>query len=219
MTAMPSPTLNRLAAVGILALLLAGTYFGVILPLSDDYQQTQASIAQSRNALDRYRYIAAALPVREAEMTALRQRAPARAGFLQGSNEMLVAAQIQNRVKALVESAHGELRSTQILPPQEDEHLRRVAVRCQMELTMAAVQQVFYGIETAYPLLFIDNLDMRTRAQRRREPPPGQEVTLDVRVDVYGYMAPSEKGGAVSKGKPAEVGAKFSAARDEIEQH
>ena len=216
MTSLSSPTLNRAAAVGILALLVAGTYFGLMLPLSDDFEQTQISIAQSRDALERYRRVATALPAREAEMTALRERAPARAGFLQGANEMLVAAQIQNRLKALVESAHGELKSTQILPPQEDEHLRRVGVRCQMELTMAAVQQVFYGIETAYPLLFIDNLDMRTHTQRRRDPPPGQEITLDVRLDVYGFMPP-EKEGATSKAKPAETGAKFSAVRNDIE--
>src|SRR5215469_2905439 len=208
MTAMLSPALNRAAALGILALLPAAAYFGVILPLRDDYQQTEASIAQSRDALERYRYIAAALPERQAEMTALHQRAPARAGFLQGSNEMLVAAQIQNRLKALVEAAHGELRSTQILPPQEDEHLRRVAVRCQMELTMGAVQQVLYGIETAYPLLFIDNLDMRAHTQRRREAPPDQEPKIDVRFDVYGYMSP-EKDGVMPKGTPPDPGAKF----------
>jgi general secretion pathway protein M len=82
-----------------------------------------------------------------------------------------MAAAIQNRIKALVEAARGELKSVQILPAQADGHLRRITVRGQMSMTIEAAQRVFHDLEGAEPLLFLDNLDIRSRddPRRRRE--------------------------------------------------
>lgn len=188
MTALP-PVASRLLAVLILLSGIALLYLAAVAPLIADYRATRESIDDMQAAIERFRQVAAELPQRRAQLAALRQRQAASEGFLQGVNEALVAAQIQNRVKALVEAAHGELKSTQVLPVQEEGKYRRLTIRAQMALDIAAAQRVLYGIETASPLLFLDNLDIRARVvDRRRERGGGEELALDIRFDVYGYM-------------------------------
>lgn len=188
MTPLP-PAASRLLAVLILLGAIGLIYLGGVEPLLDDYRGTRAAIADREAAIARFRRVAAELPQRRAQLAALRQRQAASEGFLQGTNDALVAAQIQNRIKALVEAAHGELKSTQVLPVQDEGKYRRITIRVQMMLNTEAAQRVLYGVETASPLLFLDNLDLRTHAgaDRRRER-AAEDPALDVRLDVYGYM-------------------------------
>src|SRR5262249_54071748 len=146
------------------------------------------AIEQQQAALKRYARLAAELKPREAELARLRQRQATADGFLQSANETLAGAEIQNRIKTLAEAAKGDLKSTQILPPQEEGKFRRVSVRAQMSLNLAAAQRIFHGLETASPLLFLDNVDLRARSDRRRDEAAVADPVLDIRFDVYGYM-------------------------------
>ena len=192
------PLVSRLLAVLILLGGLGLLYVGAVAPLVDDYLTTRQSIEDMRDALARYRRVAAELPQRRADLAALRQRQALSEGFLQGTNEALVAAQIQNRVKALSEAARGELRSTQVLPAQDEGKYRRITIRVQMTLDVAAAQRVLYGVESASPLLFLDNVDLRAhlfdRRRDRTAAAPGEGM-LDVRFDVYGYMRSGKTAG------------------------
>src|SRR5262249_32746521 len=145
-----------------------GLYFGIIAPFHDEYASSRQSIEQLQDELVRYQRAARDLPTRQAELTALKQRQSSQDGFLQGSNDTLIAAQIQNRIKALSDSARGDLKSIQILPAQEEGKLRRITVRGQMTATLPGVLRIFYGLESAAPLLFLDNVDFRSRAAQLR---------------------------------------------------
>lgn len=185
----PPPAVSRPLAVLILLGAISFAYLGAVEPLLEDYRSTGEAIAGREADIARFRRVAAELPQRRAQLTALRQRQAASEGFLQGTNDALVAAQIQNRIKALAEAAHGELKSTQVLPVTEEGKYRRITIRAQMLLDTEAVQRVLYGIETASPLLFLDNLDMRAHvAGDRRREKAAEDPALDVRLDVYGYM-------------------------------
>ncbi|HUH83100.1 MAG TPA: type II secretion system protein GspM [Stellaceae bacterium] len=205
------PVVSRLAAVLILLGGIGLLYLALVQPLLDDYLDTQDAIADARASLARYRGVAADLPERQQELARLRQRQATSEGFLQGPNDALVAAQIQNRVKALVEAAHGELKSTQVLPAQDEGKYRRLTIRAQMTLDIAAAQRVLYGVETASPLLFLDNVDLRAHMidrRRLRGGNPPNDNDLDVRIDVFGYMRAAK---ASSDGQPA--GAASTASR------
>lgn len=196
------PMARRIAAVLILLGGIGLVYLALVQPLLDDYLDTRDAIADARAALARYRGVAADLPQRQKELTRLRQRQATSEGFLEGPNDALVAAQIQNRIKALVDASHGELKSTQVLPAQDEGKYRRLAIRAQMTLDVAAVQRVLYGVETASPLLFLDNVDLRAHlVDRRRERGgnPPNDGGLDVRIDVFGYMRAAK---ASSDGQP-----------------
>jgi general secretion pathway protein M len=191
------PVVGRLLAVLILLGAVALVYLAAAQPLIDDYQATRDQTEDMQTALERFQRVAAEVPARRAQLATLRQRQAASEGFLQGTNDALVAAQIQNRVKALTEAAHGELKSTQVLPVQDEGKYRRITIRVQLTLDLPAAQRLLYGVETASPLLFLDNLDMRSHiADRRRDRgPTSDDATLDLRFDVYGYV----RGGKTDK--------------------
>jgi general secretion pathway protein M len=181
-----SPPIGRALALAILVGLVGAAYYGIAAPLLDEVSSTEESIAQLRDALGRYERAGRSLDQRQAELTALKARQSTADGFLQGANETLVAAEIQNRIKTLAEQSKGELKSTQILPPQEEGKFRRITVRSQMTLKLAAAQRVFYGLEASMPMLFLDNVNLRARSDRRTDE-AGDDPVLDIRFDVYGY--------------------------------
>lgn len=182
-----SPALSRGLALAILLALIGGLYYGIVRPILDNYGETQAQIEQMQDTLARYQRAARDLAPRQAELAALKQRP--QVGFLQGANETLVAAQIQNRIKSLTDAAKGELRSTQVLPSQDEGKLRRITVRGQMSTTLSGALGIFHGLESASPLLFLDNVDLRARPAQLRDRAATTVNTdvMDVQFDVYGY--------------------------------
>lgn len=187
-----SPGLRRLlgpaAALAILVVVSAALYVALIQPVIDDYRDTTDSVDRTSALLERYRRIGQSLPGLEAELARLKQQPGTQDGFFQGASDALVAAQLQGRLRAAVDAAQGELKSTQVLPAVEEGKMRRIAVRGQMSGNLAAAQQVLYELESASPYLFIDNLDMRARPPDRRAQAPDLDPVLDVRFDIYGYV-------------------------------
>jgi general secretion pathway protein M len=182
------PVPSRVLALAILLGFIGLVWLGLAKPLLDDYVETRDGIARDKTMLARYERAGSTLQQRQNELAALRQKQAAQDGFLQGANETLLGADIQNRIKTLAEAAHGELKSTQILPVQEEGKYRRVTVRGQMSLGLAAAQRVFYGLESTMPMLFLDNVNIRARSESRRQSEKTDDVVLDLRFDVYGYM-------------------------------
>lgn len=189
MTGRLSPPLSRALALAILLALVAGLYYGVAAPLAADYAGDSAAIAQLRDALARYRRAADELPARRVRLAALERQRPAAEGFLQGKNDTLIAAQIQNRIKRLTDVADADLESTQVLPPQADGKLTRIAVRGRMAATIGGMLRVFHDLEAGSPLLFLDNVEMRVRPVSRwdRRARSAGEI-IGVQFDVYGYI-------------------------------
>ena len=186
MTPTLSPLLSRLCALAILVALVGAGAYGIALPLLGSYQENSERAEQLRAALARYRRAGGDLEARQAELAKLKQRQATAEGFLPGGNEALAAAEVQNRIKTLAEASKGELKSTQILPPQDEGKFRRIAVRAQMTLKLPAAQRVLYGLESGTPLLLLDNVNIRAHGDRRREDTVDDPV-LDLRFDVYGY--------------------------------
>ncbi len=188
MREMLSPPVSRGLAVAILVSLVAGLYYGIAAPIADNYGATRGSIDQLQDALARYQRAARDLAPRQAELASLKQRQSAQDGFLQGANDTLVAAQIQNRIKSLTDATKGELRSTQVLPPQDEGKLRRITVRGQMSTTLPGALRIFHGLESASPFLFLDNVDMRARPTQLRDRNAVVSTDIiDLQFDVYGY--------------------------------
>ena len=188
MNASLSPPVRRGLAVAILIGLIAGIYFGVVQPLADNYLADRDTIAQLNDGIAKYRRAAEELPARQAQLAALSRDPASAAGFLQGTNDTLMATQIQNRIKSLSDGAKVDLRTSQVLPSANEGNLKRIAVREQLSGSIGGILAVFHDLEAAgAPSLFLDNVSMRTRpAAVRPNAPPAEEV-IDVQFDVYGY--------------------------------
>ncbi len=187
-----SPALRRILAVAILAAPLAALWGLVVGPVTTKFESYDQSIAQSQALLARYLRIGAARERLQRQLKEVRQTQASLGGFLEGASGELAAAQLQNKVKGLVEASAGRLKSIQMLKEQEENNFRRVAIRVTMIADTEAVQKTFYALESTSPYLFLDNIDIRAsrrvRASRRRARKTQSAGDLQVRYDVYGYM-------------------------------
>ena len=174
-----SPAVSRAAALAILVALIAILYLDIAMPIVDAYQSIGANTVQLQDQLRRYQRAGNDRAQRQVELAALAQRSSAADGFLQGAND------------TLADTAHAELRSTQVLPAQDEGALRRIGVRGQFATNIAGALQIFHGLESQYPLLFIDNLDIRARQGNIREirgrANTDDSDALDLQFDIFGY--------------------------------
>ena len=182
-----TPRASRTLALGILVALLLLAFFGVVSPLLGAYRQASSAAEQYRSALEHTRHAGSDLAALRAELERLKAHQASAVGFMRSANPSLAAAELQDRIKSSVEAARGELRSTQILPVRDEGTFRRISIRGQIAVNTAALQRVFYELESATPFLFLDNVEIRARPARRSTGAEDDPV-LEVRFDLYGYM-------------------------------
>ncbi len=182
---------SRLAALALSAGVAFALYVFVAAPIVAGYAETDAAVAQAAELLDRYRRVAAARPVLQDRLDALKSRQSEIGTYLSGETDALAGAELQELVNATVAKGGGGLRSVQILPVKADGDFRRIGVRVQMTATIAQVLRVLHGLEAGSTLLFVDNLEVSNRrARRRRNQPVEMDPTLLVRLDLFGYLRP-----------------------------
>ncbi len=193
-----SRPVRRLLAASLLVLALLAAWSLLIGPIAARVSANAQSIAQSRELVDRYRRIAG---TRDQLARRLERARRDRAGgdhYFDGSSPELVAAQLQNKVKAIVQARGGRLKSMQIMRHQDDGEWRRIIVRVTMVAGKTSVMaEIIHALEAADPYLFLDNVLVRAptairrrgkSAAGRRAAPGGGSGELQVRYDVHGYM-------------------------------
>lgn len=187
-----STLFSRALAVALLIGMGAVLHAVIIEPLWSSHRNFQASRASSTELLAKYQQIARAVDALEAELAALQIAQTSQAGYLPGDSSALAAAELQTLVKNIVRSAGEELRSTQILPVKEEAGVTRVAIRVQLPVRIQSLQEVLHTLESGVPFIFIDNVDVRRRKTSRRLLNTNEEIYLDVRFDITGYMRSPE---------------------------
>lgn len=187
------PVAGRLLALAILAGLCAIVWVGATQPLLGLFTGYRETVIQAEEQFPRLRGLAAMTPTLEAELARIERDPSARTRMLSGGGDALAAADLQNRLGKIAAANGIVLRSTQILPPQEEEGFRRIAVRVALEGDTGALLKILHGLETAPTLLFVDNLEIRARSggRVRRAPAgaPAPQVLLLIRFDLAGYIA------------------------------
>jgi general secretion pathway protein M len=184
----PSSLLSRTLALVMLALALLGGARLVVAPLLAAFQDNASRIEEAEVLLQRYRALAEQRPTMADRIAAQQEFAASAAGYLQGPSDALAAAQLQDRVKSVIEGAGGELHSTQILPARAMEGvavIRRAALRVQFEVTIEGLAETLYELETGQPCLLIDQLSVREQRTRRLDE---AELRLDVGLELSGYL-------------------------------
>lgn len=179
---------RRAAAVGLLAVVLLALYSFVVGPAVASYVDSRRDSARLRDEIAHMQAIGRDIPDLEKQLDRLHRQGATAAGYLDGQNETLVAAALQERLKAAVAETGGRLNSTQVLAGTAKGKTRRVAVRGQMQMSIVALQRVLYTLESGSPYLFVDNLDVRPMVGPRGPQGTDGDGVLDVHFDVYGYM-------------------------------
>ncbi|MBI5163067.1 MAG: type II secretion system protein M [Magnetospirillum sp.] len=177
----PPPSLRRAAAVGFLAVALALAWLLVATPLVSAWQEADAAVDRAERRLAALTALTAGAAALEQALRVEAAGAPAAYG---GDSDTLVAAQVQDRLKAAVETAGGQLASVAILPTAAEGPFRRIGLRIQVEATLPQLQRLLYTLETGRPDLVLDNLSIRPPVRAGAE---RGEPSLAVEVDVQAY--------------------------------
>jgi general secretion pathway protein M len=171
---------NLVAALALVALF--------VVPVRDFFAERDARIASQRTLLSRLSAIAA----QESRVQAAAREAAAQVEhgeFLVGTNEGVIVADLQTRLKTMAEAAGARLRSVQSLPPKTRDDVRYVGARLDVYGPVAAIQRTLHAVETGTPFLFVGAAVIRTAATVNTQGlpnAPAQEPVIDAQFDVFG---------------------------------
>ena len=184
----PGSLLSRLLAVVLLGAALVGGHRLIVGPVLLAYDNGERSIEQLKILLQRYRALAGQrgdLAGRLADQQ--QRRAATAAAYLQGPSAALAAAELQARVRSVVDAAGGTMRSAQVLPAdpsRRDGSSQRTALRVQFVATIDGLARALYELETGQPYVMIEQLTIRGAHGRQ----PEAEAMLDVTLEMFGYV-------------------------------
>jgi general secretion pathway protein M len=176
-----SAAYRRVLALAILGLAVAGVVRLGIIPLWDTYRDAVEAEAELRDRWARYLAVAAS---RKQSLTAIEALEASRdvEGLAVGEpNAGRAAAALQARLGELVNAAGGRVRSIQMLPAQPEEAYYRIAARVRLTVPDEDLGSLLYGVESAAPYLFLDELDVQARRRvvaNAKTPPPPLQVQM-----------------------------------------
>ncbi len=102
----------------------------------------------------------------------------------------LAAAELQKRIKAMVQDADGEISSTQVLPNKDQSGLLRITVKVKLTGDMEMLKILLFEIDIEKPLMMIENLTIIPGRKKRNRKTRKQEQTdkVIVTLEVSNYM-------------------------------
>lgn len=192
MTPNPMPMAHRLLALSLLVLLLGSAYLLVDQTWMRQYRLYQDHSERLLNRLYHLQRLVATRPELEQAIQSISADPRTASYFLPHAPPTIAAADLQQRIKSLVESSGGSVSSIQALPVTEENGVLKVAVSVSTQGDVAALQRALHTLEAQTPLLFVDNLDIYARAFRPRQPDgrlaTNPQIQLSSQFEVIGYL-------------------------------
>jgi general secretion pathway protein M len=173
-------------ALGILVVAILMVLAAIIAPVWLLHRHYDGAIDDLSDRLSRYQRISGTRPQLVQGIEAMRVRDP-RKSYLKAATPPLAAAEMQELVKNLIEANGGKVITAQVQSPREEGRYRQVSVNLQFTANMLALRRILNGLETGQPILFADNVVIRTQVPSTFKPAPGGEPEMFVQLDVIGY--------------------------------
>jgi hypothetical protein len=177
------PLRRLLFVLGNLAAGLA-IVLACVVPVSELFEDRDREILRQRTVLARLQAAASREPsVRsQAKQTALGE-----GEFLAGKTDGAIGADLQTRLKVMVEAAGARLRSVRALQPRTDAQLRYIGAHIELFGPIAAVHRAIHAIESARPYLFVVGGTIRLAPPISPVSMP-REPLVEAQLDVFGAV-------------------------------
>jgi general secretion pathway protein M len=198
------PRESRIAAIGLLLLVLVIAYFVLlhwwfVAPL----RQIHTDMADLRDTQSRYAAAIAQKPELQKRLSALGAGQAASSAFLPEQDPNAASAGLMQRVVD-VTAAHpqsGRCEVTQKMPlpepaPADGEPYRKAAVSISLRCDIEPLAEVLHDLEQGTPYLFIDDLSIFRNPVITQQ---NGQAPLEVQFTLSGYVRPA---------RPAAAGAK-----------
>ena len=182
-----SPSRQRTLAAVLLVVAIVAALSLLLLPLMLLHKHYDDTIAALTDRLERYRRVAAQAPEYRKALEGMRER-DGRRFFLKNTAPNLAGAELQELVRAAIESNGGRITTSQNQVPRDEGRFRQIGVSVQFFASTPALQKILFAIEAGPPYLLVENMTLRPlNGFRGFKPAPGQEPEINVQLDVAGY--------------------------------
>lgn len=109
--------------------------------------------------------------------------------FFRSATAELAGAELQRRIRSLVDTTDARLISTQNLGVTNEAGQSKIAVRVRLTGDMDAVSKILYELEAEAPVTIIQNLSMRAkRVSVRRNRQSDVQHFIDINFDLIGFL-------------------------------
>ena len=132
--------------------------------------------------------------------------------FLVGSQDSIITADLQNRIRALTAANGVEFNSSSTQPPRTIDGITYLGLRVLVRGQVRDLQRVLHTVESESPLLFVSRINMRVDAwpMRSNDPNVNGAPALIAEIDLYGARL---AGGRTAEAQPAPASAIVSNAQ------
>jgi general secretion pathway protein M len=213
-TLMASPRTSRILALALLALLVLIVIAAIAAPTWFLYQRYHTQESKMTRQFSSYTALNQMRPKMMQAVEVLKAR-DTKKYFLKGTTPGLAGADLQDVVKALIESNSGKVFSTQLLPHKDDNGYRQVSANIQMSANIQNLRQILHAIESREPYLNIDNISIRSQVPSGFKLQPGVEPDMFIQFDVSGMtpliVAAAPTSAVTAKTAPAPAAARTEA--------
>ena len=187
-----NPQTQRWLAVGLLAIVVLLLGLIVVVPIISKGMELHDTKENLSFILKKYEQILNGKGAIVGNIAAIKQQHEAQGYFNTQGTSALASAQMQEFIKQAIVQAGGQLSSTQVLPPttSSKDKFNRITVSVRMTGNIEVLRAVLYKLETATPLIVIEQLDIRpmrsvrNRMTRQIEPSNG----LNINFQAIGFM-------------------------------
>lgn len=196
-----SPATSRFSAVSLLLLIILFVVFYLLVPLGHFYIEKNETLENLQQQLSRFEYLVANEDKINAELKRIDDLGSEGDLFLSGSKKSIASANLREFINEAVKRSGGQLVSSQDYEADAVPSATAIGLRLQVSGEAQNLVDFLHEIESARPIIFIDDLSVtssssRVRASRRRRNtniPLRKSSSLDVRMDVVGYLAGEAK--------------------------
>ena len=178
---------HGLFSAGILFGAIVALYFVLIQPALTTRKANIDRIEDLSFQLSKFSGAAGNIKKLENEIKTLNNNNANKADFLTGDVPAIIEAELQKKLKTIIEASGGNLVSTHAITGKDDDVYPKVTIKVHMQVDMKALQVVLYKLTNNKSLLFTDNLLIQRRhvSAKRQNKNTG---LLEVRFDVTGYL-------------------------------
>lgn len=113
--------------------------------------------------------------------------------LLEGETIGIAGATLQRLIADLVVAHNGTASSLQVLPPATEDDLVRISLSLSLSVDINGLQGFLHALETGQPLIFIDDIRVRSGQSEFAVPDPHLLGPLDVTLQVSAFAAKKEQ--------------------------
>ena len=179
---------RRLLALVILVLALGGVFSVTVLPVLLANQHYQDTIAAQESRLQQLQRAAAIGDTLQPQYEQLKRWQTSDVQYLKSNSAALAAAELQRLVKRILVAKKAQVVSTQILATRQEQGFDRVSLKIRIRGELENIVQAIHVIETGDPFVFLDNVSVRASRGRRVRGQVATLQTLDIDMELIGYM-------------------------------